>query len=397
MTTRVVLVGGGLANGLIAWRLHSLPAVELTVVEREATLGGNHTWSFHDTDVTDAQLAWLAPFVAARWAGHDVEFPERRRQLDGGYLSITAERFHATLAAALGGRMRLGTGVRSLSGNRVELDDGRVLAADLVLDGRGPGPVPSLEVRYQKFLGHFLELEQAHGRTRPLLMDGTVPQRDGYRFVYTLPFAPKVVLVEDTYYSDTPDLDIPALRREVTAYAAAQGFAVTRVLREETGVLPIVLAGDPERIWPRAEAGLPRTGIRAGLFHHTTGYSLPEAAALADDLAALATGPGGLGGSDRIGPWIRRRFLRRWRQQGFYRMLNRLLFVAARPDERYRIMQHFYRLPEPTIARFYAGRSNVGDMLRILTGKPPIPIPRALWSLLKPLPRVTSRVPKERA
>jgi hypothetical protein len=36
-------------------------------------------------------------------------------------------------------------------------------------------------------------------------------------------------------------------------------------------------------------------------------------------------------------------------------------------------------------------------MLRILTGKPPIPIPRALWSLLKPLPRVTSRVPKERA
>jgi lycopene beta-cyclase len=78
-------------------------------------------------------------------------------------------------------------------------------------------------------------------------------------------------------------------------------------------------------------------------------------------------------------------------------MLNRLLFVAARPDERYRIMQHFYRLPEPTIARFYAGRSNVGDMLRILTGKPPIPIPRALWSLLKPLPRVTSRVPKERA
>jgi lycopene beta-cyclase len=397
MTTRVVLVGGGLANGLIAWRLHSLPSVELTVVEREPTLGGNHTWSFHDTDVTDAQLKWLAPFVAARWSGHDVEFPERRRQLDGGYLSITAERFHATLAATLGNRMRLGTGVRSLSGNRVELDDGTVLAADLVLDGRGPGPVPSLEVRYQKFLGHFLELSRDHGRERPLLMDGTVPQLDGYRFVYTLPFAPKVVLVEDTYYSDTPDLDIPALRREVTAYAAAQGFAVTRVLREETGVLPIVLAGDPDRIWPRSEAGLPRTGIRAGLFHHTTGYSLPEAAGLADDLAALATGPGGLGDSDRIGPWIRRRFLRRWRQQGFYRMLNRLLFVAARPDERYRIMQHFYRLPEPTIARFYAGRSNVGDMLRILTGKPPIPIPRALWSLLKPLPRVTSRVPKESA
>lgn len=391
MTVRVILVGGGLANGLIAWRLHSNPAVEVTVLERDATLGGNHTWSFHDTDVSAEQLEWLRPFVAASWPGHDVVFPERQRQLAGGYLSITAERFHATLMGALGGRVRRGVGVRSLAGDHVVLESGEVLRAEVVLDGRGPGPVPSLEVRYQKFLGQFLELREEHGLTRPLLMDGTIPQRDGYRFVYTLPFGPRTVLIEDTYYSDTPDLDIPGLRAEVAAYAAARGFAVTRMVREETGVLPIVLAGDPQRIWPAADAGLPRTGIRAGLFHHTTGYSLPEAAGLADELARLAAAPGGLGSSASIGPMIRRRFLRRWRQQAFYRMLNRLLFVAARPDERYRIMQHFYRLPEPTIARFYAGRSTAGDAFRILTGKPPIPIPRALWSLLKPLPRTTAK------
>jgi lycopene beta-cyclase len=396
MTTRVILVGGGLANGLIAWRLQSVPGVELTVLEREAALGGNHTWSFHDTDVSDAQLQWLKPFVAASWEGHDVVFPERQRNLAGGYLSITAERFHATLGGVLGGRVRYGTGVRSLAPDRVELDTGEVLHADVVLDGRGPGPVPGLEVRYQKFLGQFLELREEHGLTRPLLMDGTIPQQDGYRFVYTLPFGPRTVLIEDTYYSDTPDLDVPALRAEVSGYAARRGYAVTRMLREETGVLPIVLAGDPQRIWPAAEAGLPRTGIRAGLFHHTTGYSLPEAAGLADELARLAAAPGGLGTSATVGPLIRRRFLRRWRQQAFYRMLNRLLFVAARPDERYRIMQHFYRLPEPTVARFYAGRSTFGDAFRILTGKPPIPIPRALWSLLKPLPRTTSQ-PKESA
>jgi lycopene beta-cyclase len=394
MKSRVILVGGGLANGLIAWRLQSNPAVELTLLERDATLGGNHTWSFHDTDVDDAQMQWLQPFVAASWPGHDVKFPERQRQLAGGYLSITAERFHATLAPVLGERMRFGVRVHSIAGDHVVLESGEVLRADVVLDGRGPGPVPSLEVRYQKFLGQFLELREEHGLTRPLLMDGTIPQRDGYRFVYTLPFGPRTVLIEDTYYSDTPDLDLPALRAEVAAYAAARGFGVTRMVREETGVLPIVLAGDPGRIWPRAEAGLPRTGIRAGLFHHTTGYSLPEAAGLADELARLAAAPAGLGTSARIGPLIRRRFLRRWRQQGFYRMLNRLLFVAARPDERYRIMQHFYRLPEPTIARFYAGRSTPMDAFRILTGKPPIPIPRALWSLLKPLPRTT---PKESA
>ena len=43
-------------------------------------------------------------------------------------------------------------------------------------------------------------------------MDATVPQRDGFRFVYTLPFAPDRVLIEDTYYSDGLDLDPAALR-----------------------------------------------------------------------------------------------------------------------------------------------------------------------------------------
>jgi lycopene beta-cyclase len=79
MTTRVVLVGGGLANGLIAWRLHSLPAVELTVVEREATLGGNHTWSFHDSDISPDQRTWLQPLITAQWPRHEVRFPAYTR------------------------------------------------------------------------------------------------------------------------------------------------------------------------------------------------------------------------------------------------------------------------------------------------------------------------------
>jgi lycopene beta-cyclase len=62
-----------------------------------------------------------------------------------------------------------------------------------------------------------------------------------------------------------------------------------------------------------------------------------------------------------VGPWIRARVWHRWREQRVFRLLNRMLFLAAAPPERYRILQHFYRLPEPVIDRFYAGRLQPGD------------------------------------
>ncbi len=59
-----------------------------------------------------------------------------------------------------------------------------------------------------------------------------------------------------------------------------------------------------------------------------------------------------------------------------------MLFLAAEPADRYRVLQHFYRLPEPVIHRFYAGKSTMMDKFRILSGKPPVPVGPALRSLL---------------
>ena len=106
-------------------------------------------------------------------------------------------------------------------------------------------------------------------------MDATVPQRDGFRFVYVLPFAPDRLLIEDTYYSDRLELDVAATRELVAPICRPQGWTIAEVLREETGVLPIALGGDIEAFWAEA-AGVPRSGLRAALFHPTTGYSLPR-------------------------------------------------------------------------------------------------------------------------
>ena len=73
----------------------------------------------------------------------------------------------------------------------------------------------------------------------------------------------------------------------------------------------------------------------------------------------------------------------RWRAGRFGRLLNRMLFGAALPDERYRVLEHFYRLPQPVIERFYAGRLTVRDRLRILSGKPPVPVAAAIRALLE--------------
>ena len=62
-------------------------------------------------------------------------------------------------------------------------------------------------------------------------------------------------------------------------------------------------------------------------------------------------------------------------------MINRMMFQAAAPDARYRVLERFYRLPQPLIERFYANRLTVADQLRILAGKPPVPIGRALQAV----------------
>jgi lycopene beta-cyclase len=374
----LVLVGGGLANGLLAYRLAQLrPELSISVLESGERPGGNHTWSFHETDLTPAEAAWLDPFVVHRWSGYDVAFPGLSRQLGTGYRSVTSARFADILAGILGNRLRCGVEVAATEPQRIVLKGGEEVRAGAVVDGRGPAKTAALQLAYQKFLGVEVLLERAHGLERPVLMDGTVDQIEGFRFVYVLPLAPDRLLIEDTYYADAPVLDVLTLRGEVQAYAAAQGWRIREVLREETGVLPITLGGDIDAFWNEGVPGLPRTGLRAALFHPTTGYSLPEAVRLADHLAALPD----LSAAPLYAA-IRAWSVRRWRSHGFFRLLNRMLFRAGEPSERFRVLRRFYGLPESTIRRFYAGALSPVDKVRLLAGKPPVPVIGAVRAML---------------
>ncbi|MFQ3665671.1 MAG: lycopene beta-cyclase CrtY, partial [Sphingomonadaceae bacterium] len=212
----------------------------------------------------------------------------------------------------------------------------------------------------------------------PVIMDATVDQHDGYRFVYVLPFTETTALIEDTYYADGPMLDREAITARIDAYAAAQGWRIARIIREEDGVLPIAIDGDIRAHLALYPQGVAPVGMAAALFHPVTGYSFPDAVRLALHVAQLPdlSGPA-------IDQAVRLYATQRWEERGFYRMLNKMLFKVAEPGKRWQVLQRFYGLDAKLVARFYASHSTVLDKVRILTGKPPVPFFRAVSVVMR--------------
>jgi lycopene beta-cyclase len=374
----VAILGGGLAGGLIALALaRKRPELSLALIESGETIGGNHIWSFFESDIAPADRWLVAPLVSHSWAEHEVAFPRHRRIIPGAYHSIRSERLDATVRATLPTHAILtGTRVHTAGPNIVLMQDGSRIEAGGVIDARGSGDLGHLELGWQKFVGQEIRLEKPHGLERPTIMDATIEQIDGYRFLYVLPFTADTLLIEDTYYSDRPQLKPGTITPRITHYAAGRGWRVAEVLREETGVLPVTMGGDFEAYWRSGGDGVAKVGMRAGLFHPTTGYSLPDAVRSAAFIATLPDLTG-----EALHTTLHEEARKAWQSRGFYRMLSRMLFRAAHPPQRWKILDHFYRKDRGLIRRFYAARSTLADKARLLSGKPPVPVTRALGSL----------------
>jgi len=347
------------------------PDLDLTVLEAGPTLGGDPTWSFYATDLSGEAAALVDPFVTYRWDGYETRFADFARVFSTPYRSVVSRTLHDVAMERLGERVRLGAPVARVDADGVTLKSGERLAADAVIDARGARKLDGVVLRWQKFLGQEVRLTHPHGLTRPTIMDALVPQIDGYRFVYLLPFTADSLLIEDTYYSEGASVDAAALRARIAEYAAERGWTIAETIREERGALPLLLSGDFKTMWAGAappDGGVP-LGLRAGLFHPVTGYSLPASARTAVALAALK----GPLTTARLRATVEAIVRRHFARSGFDRLLNRLLFLAGEPKDRHRVLARFHKLPQPLIERFYAGRLPKAYQLRILVGKPPVP------------------------
>lgn len=361
-----LLIGGGLQSGLMALSvLHHQPQARVAIIERESHLGGNHTWSFHASDIPTGSDQWLEPLVQWRWPRYDVRVGGRQRTIELGYLSVSSEHFARAVTEkveACGGCILTDTNVVELGKNRVTFGSGDTLKGQVTIDNRGPRRIDASRYRggFQKFWGFEITLDADWPISNPIIMDDRIDQADGFRFVYSLPFSSRRVLVEDTRFSESPSLDRDDCLSAVRRYLLDMGCHGWQIEREESGVLPMPIGG----VLPGAE--LPRLsgGYRGGWFHAATGYSFPLAALMAQ---AVGTTP-----ADVLVTTLQLLAREQARRARFARFLNRLLFDLVKPRSRYQIFRRFYRvLDPPSIARFYGHRFTARDAWRIVVGVPP--------------------------
>lgn len=386
----MAIVGGGLSGALIALALaQRRPDLTLCLIEAGPVIGGNHRWSWFATDLPDQGEALLAPLRKTSWDdGYEVRFPAYARRLGAGYRSLASADLAAGLARELPrATIRTNSPARSLDEGGVTLADGTRIGAGRVIDCRGLAGTAGMEGMsggWQVFMGRHIRTHAPHAIARPVIMDATIEQSApagngaAYRFVYVLPLASNELFIEDTYYADSPALDPSLLAGRIDQYCHMLGIEGEQI-GLETGILPVISAGD-FAAFQRAQAipGVAVAGARGGFFHPLTSYTLPFAVEVALAVSEMADLPGG-----ELAARLEILARGHWRRMGFYRMLARLLFGAAEPQERYRVFERFYRLGEPLVERFYAGRSSVLQMARVLVGRPPVPIFRALAALAR--------------
>ena len=379
----ILIVGAGLAGLCLAYRIKATqPHLTIKIFDQQKMFIGDKTWSFHGKDVET--LAPWQPFVTGSWDRYEVRFT-RSQKIKQAYFTMSSHSFFQKMQTLLQKELLLATPIHSLTANSVFTEAGETYHGKVVVDARSsfPGSLRQMELAgwgFQKFLGLEIQTVKPHGLCEPIIMDAQVPQTDGYRFFYTLPLSERRLLIEDTYYSNSSALNRETSLRDLRLYAHDQGWTIAEEGRVEIGCLPIPTFQTIDPILPQSSQPL-KIGAGAGFFHPVTGYSFLWSTRVAEALAQIPNP-----NPETYGRALQELHRQRKANEGFYLFLNRLMFLGS--DERHRknIFERFYSLPTSTIERFYAGRSRWIDRLRLLIGKPPIPISAALRVLLRGIP-----------
>lgn len=357
-TPDLIVSGAGLSGLVAAWRCLSVnPGLVIAIYEISDRIAGDHTWSFNGTDISPDLRDWFAPFVGHRWPQYDVKFPKRTRTLEVEYCSGNSDTLFACVEPFIqSGRLQ------------VHLNSRAPVDTELPhIDATGYFPRDDEFPGWQKFVGHVIRTDTPHGVDRPVIMDATVEQIDGYRFMYLLPFSDREMLVEDTYFSDSPHLSEKEITGRIDAYIQDKGWDAYTIVRREKGVLPMMMATD-------RNDDSAKIGLGGGFAVAATGFTVPHAVEVGDVIAQAIKDNGPKSAPTAVAEFRRYHIAR----ERYARLLNRMFFRAAKPEKRYIVLQRFYGLGDRLIRRFYRNDLSLRDKARILIGKPPVPVSKAL-------------------
>ena len=342
----VIILGGGLWGSLLAYRLKTaLPHIPFKLYERSSVLGGRETYTFYGSDIDQLAKTWLRPFITTSWSSHRVRFPKFEKLIDNSFHLISSDQIDSVV------RSFLPSDVLCLNNEmsaRLALDE-----ASFVIDTRNICGYK--KCGFQKNFAIEVELENPHNLNEPVLMDSTISQRDNFRCIHYLPLSENRILIKDQRYSANKEINLSEMKLDLMKVLDFYDWKVTRVIREESSCRAMPISSPLFR-----QEG--RVINLAGIFHDTTGCSIPAATRLIDKLVATSFR---LGELKEVVSTFRNELES---DRKFFRFLNKS-FIDTAADSNF-FYQDIYQMPHPLIERFLRGRLTIMDRSRILLGRP---------------------------
>ena len=354
----LLIAGGGLAGSLAAIAMATKrPEVPILLVEERETFGGGRTSIVFESDIDEGDR-WLLDLIAGEsWEGYYVAFPGHSRKFKDRCFAVRAEEVDRLVRETLGpDQYRTGTKAVAVREDELVLLGGERIKADAALDARGAANLSMLDLGWLKVAGREYLFAAPHKVDRPVLMDATVSQEDGFRFLRCTPFSETRLLVEDCSYSDAPEIDASAGER-LDSYVALRGWKGGEAEREEMRVLPVAVGCDFSAFWRVGGARVAKLGLRGGFFHPTTGQTAADAIRNASLLTQQREYSGAA-----LHDLFEAEAAAAWRKRELLRGFNAAMLAA---EDRRAAFDGFYRLDPALIARLHSGRPGVLDRVRM--------------------------------
>lgn len=369
-----VILGAGCSGlSLCYYLLERGVDAPILILDRKRTFEDDRTWCFWDVEPTPfTQLAlkeWRSwDFLSA---GRSVTQTTDRYP----YKCLAGRDFYkhalARLAESPNVTLRLGEEVRGCTEEngqvRVETSGG-TLHAHQVFDGRGlsPGSSAFEEARRrsawvpQKFVGLRIRVHRSvFDPERCTLMDFSVDQSRGLRFVYVLPMGEREALVENVYLSEA-EISRAEHWAEIGVYLdGVYGLSPDEyvVLGEERGYIPMTDYAFPRRLGERTH----NIGMLGGETRPSTGYTFLRIQRHCRALAAAIVS--GAEPPERIHP----------RRLDLLDSLF-LRFVRERPGECPEVYHRMFAgVPPDSLVRFLTEKSTPLDEARLIRALPKTP------------------------
>ena len=367
----LAIIGGGLSGGLIAMAARrAQPERRVLLIEAAPSLGGNHLWSFIDSDVGPAEKALLEPLVNYGWRDFSVIFPRYKRTLPQPFYSIRSDRFDEALREAMPAESIL-TGRRAtgVSADGVVLEDGTMIAAHGVIDARGPADLSLLDLHWRKFVGYELTLDGPHSVRRAALIDAAADPAEGFQYMTMLPIENDRLFIEDVRYEAHANLDMTDHGNRIVNHAARFGWRIRGSARGQAGIVPVAVGGDFEDYWKSGGEGVAKVGLRAGLFHPVNGNTLGDAARTALMIAEAQDWSGAA-----LHRMLHAHAAKSWAKRDYYRRFARRMLRDTPAAEGYKFLEALYTMDTDLIARFHGMTLGFTDRLALSLGDGPMPL-----------------------